>query len=425
MSTDYRPETLALHAGYTPDPTTGSRAVPIYHTTSYVFKDSAHAARLFALEEPGNIYTRIMNPTTAVLEERLAALEKGKAGLATASGQAAETLALMSILRSGDHIVSGAGLYGGSYNLLSNSLPRFGITTTFVDHTDPSAFAQAITPKTRAIYLESMPNPSLIPPDFEAIAAIAKEAGIPLIVDNTAASPALLQPLSHGANIVLNSCTKYIGGHGLGIGGAVVDGCTFDWGNGNFPEFTQPHPGYHGLNLHAALGELAFIMRARVEVLRDFGPAISPLNAHGFIQGLETLHLRMERHCSNAMALAKWLQNHPKIAWVRYPGLEDDAGHKTASKYFKNGFGGLLTVGVKGGLDSARTVSDSVNLFSLLANIGDARSLIIHPASTTHAQLSVEEQASTGVTPDLLRLSVGLEHIEDIKADLDQALNLT
>jgi O-acetylhomoserine (thiol)-lyase len=377
---------------------------------------------LFALEEPGNIYTRIMNPTTAVLEERLAALERGKAGLAVASGQAAETITMLSILKSGDQLVSGSGLYGGTYNLFKNTLPRLGITTRFVDSTRPASFAEAIGPETRAIYLESLPNPSLIPPDFEAIAAIAKDAGVPLIVDNTAASPALLQPLQHGANIVVNSCTKYIGGHGTGIGGAIVDGGTFNWGNGKFSEYTQPHPGYHGLNLHEALGELAFIIRARVEGLRDFGPALSPFNAHGFIQGLETLHLRVERHSANALALAKWLLDHPKVSWVRYPGLEGDPGHAMASRYFQGGFGGLVTFGVEGGMEASRTVADGLKLFSLLANIGDARSLVIHPASTTHQQLTPEQQASTGVTQDLLRLSVGLEHIEDLVADLDQAL---
>lgn len=418
---DYRPQTLALHAGYDPDPTTGSRAVPIYHTASYVFRDSEHAAARFALSDPGPIYTRITNPTADVLEKRLAALEEGQAGLALASGQAAETLALLSILRPGDELISGTGVYGGTYNLLANSLGRLRIQTRFVDHTDPQAFADAITPKTRAIYLESLPNPSLIPPDFEAIAAIARDAQIPLIVDNTAASPALVRPLSVGANIVVNSCTKYIGGHGTGIGGAIVDGGSFDWANGKFPEFTEPHPGYHGLQLKD-LGALAFILRARIEGLRDFGACISPFNAHGFIQGLETLHLRVERHSRNALALATWLEQHPKVAWVRYPGLKGDPGHATAKRYFTGGFGGLLTFGVKGGLSAGRQVADNTQLFSLLANIGDTRSLIIHPASTTHQQLTPEQQESTGVTQDLLRLSVGLEHIEDLVADLDQAL---
>jgi O-acetylhomoserine (thiol)-lyase len=418
----FRPETLAVHHGYTPDPTTGSRAVPIYQTTSFVFQDAAHAGRLFALQEFGNIYTRIMNPTTDVLEQRLAALELGQAGLAVASGQAAETLTLLTLLRSGDHIVSSSALYGGTYNLLSTTLPRLGINTTFVDVADPQSFANAITDKTRAIYLESLPNPLLYVPDFEAIAAIAKDAKIPLIVDNTAASPALLQPLKHGADIVVNSLTKYIGGHGAAIGGAIVDGGTFDWASGKFPEFTEPSPGYHGLVLSEAFGPLAFILKARVEMLRDLGPALAPFNAHHFIQGLETLHLRVRQHATNALAVAAWLKDDPRVSWVRYPGLPEDPGHATATKYLENGFGGLLTFGVKGGHEAARTFVDNVELASLLANIGDTRTLVIHPASTTHQQLSPEQQASTGVTPDLVRVSVGIEHVEDIIADLDQAL---
>ncbi|MEN0062627.1 MAG: PLP-dependent transferase [Myxococcota bacterium] len=419
----YRPETLALHHGYTPDPTTGSRAVPIYQTTSYVFEDAAHAGRLFALQEFGNIYTRIMNPTVDVLEQRIAALEKGVAALGVSSGQAAETLGLLTILRSGDHIVSGSALYGGTYNLFSTTLPRLGITTHFADATKPESIEAAITPQTRAIYLESLPNPLLVVPDFEAIADIAKRHQIPLIVDNTAATPALVNPLEHGANIVFNSLTKYIGGHGQAIGGIIVDGGNFDWTQGKFPEFTEPNPGYHGLVLSQAFGNLAYILKARVELLRDFGACLAPFNAHHFIQGAETLDLRVKRHCENALALARHLQAHPKVSWVRYPGLEDDPGHATAKKYLKGGFGGLLTFGVPGGAEGGQTFVNKVELASLLANIGDSRTLVIHPASTTHSQLSVEEQATTGVTPDLVRVSVGLEHIDDIIADIDQALD--
>lgn len=416
------PDTLALHHGYTPDPTTGSRAVPIYQTTSYVFQDADHAGRLFALQEFGNIYTRIMNPTVDVLEKRVAELEGGVAALGAASGQAAETMALLTILRAGDHIVSGAGLYGGTYNLFSVTLPRLGIETTFVDPTDPQAFADAIQENTRAIYLESLPNPLLIMPDVEAIAAVAREARIPLIVDNTAASPALFNPLKHGANIVINSLTKYIGGHGQAIGGIIVDGGTFDWTSGKFPEFTSPNPGYHGMVLSEAFGNLAYILKARVETLRDIGAALAPFNAHHFITGLETLHLRVHKHADNALKLARYLKDHPKVSWVRYPGLEEDPGHATASRYLSGGFGGLLTFGVEGGSDAGRAFVNGVELASLLANIGDTRTLVIHPATTTHAQLSEAQQRDTGVTPDLIRVSVGLEHVDDIIADFDQAL---
>lgn len=426
MSTPPNPsthfETLALHAGYEPDPTTGSRAVPIYQTTSYRFRNAEHAAALFGLKEPGNIYTRITNPTTDVFEKRIAALEGGVGALAVASGQAAETLALVTILKAGDELVSASSLYGGTYNLFKVTLARLGITTRFADVNRPEELRAAITPKTKALYIESLGNPKLDVPDFEAIAAIAREAGVPLIVDNTALSPALFNPLKHGANIVVHSATKYIGGHGTSIGGVIVDGGTFDWSNGRFPEFTDPSPGYHGLKLHEAFGPAAFIAKARLEGLRDLGPALSPFNAHAFILGLETLKLRVERHSENALALAKWLRQHPKVAWVRYPGLEEDSAHATARKYLRNGFGGLLTFGVKGGLDSGRRLINSVKLWSLLANIGDTRSLIIHPASTTHEQLSPNERLSAGVTDDLVRLSVGLEHLDDIRADLDAAL---
>ncbi|MEO1229966.1 MAG: O-acetylhomoserine aminocarboxypropyltransferase/cysteine synthase [Myxococcota bacterium] len=418
----YRPETLALHAGYQPEATTGSRAVPIYQTTSYIFRDTDHAAKLFALQEFGNIYTRIMNPTNDVFEQRVAALEGGAAALAVASGQAAETLALLTIMSSGDELVSASTLYGGTYNLFKVTLPRLGINTHFADATQPEAIAAAVTPKTKAIYLESLSNPDLTVPDFEAIAQIAKDNGIPLIVDNTAASPVLLNPLAHGANIVVHSATKYIGGHGTAIGGVVIDGGNFDWSNGKFNEFTEPNPGYHGMKLWDTFGNLSFIIKARVEMLRDIGPALSPHNAHAFITGLETLHLRMAKHSENAVQVGKFLRDHAKVDWVLYPGFDDHRTHANAQKYMKKGFGGLISFGVQGGLDAGRKVADGVKLFSLLANIGDARSLIIHPASTTHQQLSEDEQRSAGVTPELVRLSVGLEHVDDICADLDQAL---
>jgi O-acetylhomoserine (thiol)-lyase len=415
-------ETLALHAGYTPDPTTGSRAVPIYQTTSYAFRNADHAAALFGLKEFGNIYTRIMNPTTDVFEKRIAALEGGVGALGVASGQAAETLALLTILKSGDELVSASSLYGGTYNLFKVTLPRLGIKTRFVEIGDLDEIRRAIGPKTRAIFVESIGNPRLDVPDFEAIAAVAKEAGLPLIVDNTVATPVLFNPLAHGANIVIHSATKYIGGHGTAIGGVIVDGGTFPWDSGKFPEFTDPNPGYHGLRLFEAFGNLSFILKARVELLRDLGPALSPFNAHAFITGLETLSLRVERHSKNALAVAKFLRTHPNVSWVRYPGLEEDPSHANAKKYFRGGFGGLVTFGVKGGSPAGKKLIDSVKLHSLLANIGDARSLIIHPASTTHQQLTPEEQRTTGVTEDLVRLSVGIEHLDDILEDLDQGL---
>ena len=421
-ATPLRFETLALHAGYEPDPTTGARAVPIYQTTSYKFRDADHAAALFALKEFGNIYTRIMNPTNDVFEKRLAALEGGVGALAVASGQAASTLALATILRAGDELVSTSSLYGGTYNLFKVTLPRFGITTRFADTNDLAAVAAAIGPRTRALFIEALGNPRLDVPDFAALAAIAKNAGIPLIVDATAVTPVLVNPIAHGANIVVHSATKYIGGHGTAIGGAIVDGGNFDWSNGKFPEFTEPNPGYHGLKLHEAFGPLSFILKARVELLRDLGPSLSPFNAHAFITGLETLALRVARHAENALAIARFLQQHPRVAWVRYPGLEGDPSHALARRYFRGGFGGLVTFGVKGGLGSGKQLINEVKLFSLLANIGDARSLIIHPASTTHQQLSPEEQRATGVTEDLVRLSVGLEHVDDLAADLDRAL---
>lgn len=418
-------ETLALHAGYEPDPTTGARAVPIYQTTSFRFRDADHAASLFALKEFGNIYTRIMNPTTDVFEKRIAALEGGVAALGVASGQAAETLALLTILRAGDEIVSASSLYGGTYNLLKITLPRLGIQTKFVEVGDVDAIRAAIGPRTRALYIESVGNPRLDVPDFDKIGALAKEVGLPLIVDNTAVTPALFNPLAHGANIVVHSATKFIGGHGTSIGGVIVDGANFPWNNGKFPEFTEPNPGYHGLRLHDAFGAIAFILKARVELLRDLGPALSPFNAHAFILGLETLKLRVERHSENALRVAKFLSTHRNVSFVRYPGLEGDPAHALARKYFRGGFGGLVTFGVKGGLAAGRKLINDVKLWSLVANIGDTRSLIIHPASTTHQQLTSEERQSAGVTDDLVRLSVGIEHVDDILADLDQALRAT
>ncbi len=420
---NYRPETLALHAGYEPDPATGSRAVPIYQTTSYQFRDADHAAALFALKEFGNIYTRIMNPTTDAFEKRIAALEGGIAALAAASGQAAETLTLLTLMKSGDEFISASSLYGGTYNLFKVTFPRLGINAKFVEVADLDAIRAAINDKTKAIYVESLGNPRLDVPDFEGIAKIAQAAGVPFIVDNTAASPALVNPIKYGANIVVHSATKYIGGHGTAIGGVIVDGGNFPWDNGKFPEFTDPNPGYHGMKLFENFGNLSFILKARVELLRDLGPALSPFNAHHFILGLETLRLRVSRHSENALAAAEFLKTHPKVTWVSYPGLEGDQNYPNASKYFDGGFGGLVTFGVKGGYEAGRELINKVKLFSLLANIGDTRSLIIHPASTTHQQLTAEERASAGVNDELVRLSVGIEHIDDIVADLDQALN--
>ncbi|HEY3376629.1 MAG TPA: O-acetylhomoserine aminocarboxypropyltransferase/cysteine synthase [Armatimonadota bacterium] len=418
-------DTLALHAGQKPDPTTGSRAVPIYQTTSYVFKDTEHAANLFGLKEFGNIYTRLMNPTWDVLEQRVAALEGGAAALATASGQAAETLAILNIARAGDHIVSSSSLYGGTYNLLHYTLADLGIETTFVDQADPESFRKAIKPNTKLVYAETLGNPKCDVLDFAAVAAVAHEAGLPLVIDNTAASPYLVRPIEWGADIVVHSLTKFLGGHGTSLGGIIVDSGKFDWGNGNFPRFTNPDPSYHGLvwwELPEALRALSFILRARVTGLRDLGPAISPFNAFQILQGVETLPLRVQRHSDNALKVAQHLQTHPAVTWVNYPGLPDNPNHATASKYLRNGYGGILGFGIKGGLEAGKKFIDSVELFSHLANIGDAKSLVIHPASTTHQQLTTEEQYATGVTPDFVRLSVGLETLDDIIDDLDQAL---
>jgi len=419
--------TLALHAGQTVDPTTGSRAVPIYQTTSYVFKSTEHAANLFALKEFGNIYTRLMNPTSDVFEQRVAALEGGTGALALASGQAAISLALLAITQPGDEIVAADNLYGGSYSLFHYTFPKLGRKVRFVNSQNLDAFRQAITPKTRAIYAETVGNPKLDIPDFEALAAIAHEAGIPLVVDNTV-GVGLVRPIDHGADIVVISATKYIGGHGTSIGGVIVDSGKFQWNNGKFPEFTEPDPSYHGLVYWDALsnvpgaGNIAFIIKVRVQLLRDLGPAISPFNSFQFLQGIETLPLRIVRHSENALAVARYLKTHPAVAWVNYPGLEDSPNHALAAKYLKNGFGGIVGFGIKGGLEAGKRFINSVKLFSHLANIGDAKSLVIHPASTTHSQLTPAEQETTGVTADYVRLAVGLEDINDILADLKQAL---
>jgi O-acetylhomoserine (thiol)-lyase len=421
---DYGIETLALHGGQEVDPHTTARAVPIYQSTSYVFRDTEHAASLFSLAEEGNIYTRIMNPTTEVFEKRMALLEGGVGALATASGQAAETLAILNLAGAGDEIVSSAGLYGGTYNLFHYTLPKIGIDVKFVEDANPEAFREAITGRTKALFAETVGNPSLNTLDIEAVAGIAHEAGIPLIVDNTLPSPYLVRPLQHGADIVVHSATKFIGGHGTSIGGVIVDGGKFPWDNGNFPDFTEPDPSYHGLKFYEALGELAYILKARVQLLRDYGPALSPFNSFLFLQGLETLPLRMERHSQNAMAVARFLKQHPKVNWVNYPGLEDHPTHELARRYHRDGmYGAILGFGIDGGLEAGKRFIDRLKLHSLLANVGDAKSLVIHPASTTHQQLSPEEQRATGVTDDYIRLSVGLESIDDILEDLDQALN--
>ena len=419
----YQLATQAVHAGQSPDPATGARAVPIYQTTSYLFQDADHAGRLFALKEFGNIYTRIMNPTTDVFEKRVAALEGGAAGLATASGQAAETLAIITLAGAGDEIVSTTSLYGGTYNLFHYTLPKLGIVVRFVDADDFDGLRAAINDKTRAVYTETLGNPKLDVVDIEKLAAIAHEHKLPLIIDNTCASPALVRPIEWGADIVVNSATKYLGGHGTTIGGVIVDAGKFDWAaSGRFKEFTEPDPSYHGLRYTEAFGPLAFILKARVQGLRDTGAALSPFNSFLLLQGIETLHLRMERHSENALAVARHLEQHPGVEWVNYPGLESSPYAARAKKYLPKGASGLVTFGIKGGFDAGKKLINTLELFSLLANIGDAKSLVIHPASTTHQQLSTEEQAATGVTPELVRLSVGIEDIRDILADLDQAI---
>jgi O-acetylhomoserine (thiol)-lyase len=422
-------ETMALHAGQDPDPATNARAVPIYQTTSYVFNDSDHAARLFGLQEFGNIYTRIMNPTTDVLEKRIAALEGGVGALAFASGQAAETMAILNIAGAGDEIISTTSLYGGTYNLFHYTLPKLGITVKFVDPT-PDAVAEAITGKTKAVYSETIGNPDLITLDIAAVAEVAHAAGVPLILDNTLPTPYLVRPFDHGCDIVVHSATKFIGGHGTSIGGLVVDGGTFDWtASGRFPEFSSPDPSYHGLVYTDVFNEanfganIAFIIKLRVQLLRDMGASMSPFNAFMFINGLETLPLRMERHSQNAMAVAHFLTEHPKISWINYPGQAGHPAYKTATKYHRAGlYGAILGFGIRGGSEASRRFVDNLKLFSHLANVGDAKSLVIHPASTTHSQLTEAEQATTGVTPDYVRLSVGLESIGDILADMEQAL---
>jgi len=417
--------THALHAGHTPDAETGARAVPIYQTTSYVFKSSDHAANLFELKEFGNIYTRLMNPTTDVLEQRIAALEGGAAGLATASGQSAITLAVLGIARAGQEIVATNSLYGGTYNLFRHSLPRLGITTRFVDPEDLDAVRDAITDETRLVYTETIGNPKLDVVRIDALATIAHEKGIPLVVDNTSATPVLQRPIELGADIVVHSATKFLGGHGTSIGGLIVDSGRFDWENGKFPELTEPEPSYHGIRFVDALrdvGNIAYIVRLRTCLLRDLGPALSPFNAFQILQGVETLHVRMPRHVENALALARFLERHPKVAWVNYPGLPSHPHYDRLSKYLPDGGGAILGFGIKGGRAAGRKFIDSVRLVSHLANIGDARTLVIHPASTTHQQLTPEEQAATGVTDDYIRVSVGLEHIDDIIEDIDQAL---
>jgi len=424
----YKPETIALHAGQeSPDPATGARAVPIYQTTSYVFKSTDHAANLFALKEFGNIYSRIMNPTNDVFEKRVAALEGGTGALGVSSGQAAQTIALLNITRVGDEIVSANNLYGGTYQQLHYTFPKLGRKVIFVESTRPEAFKKAITPRTRAIYVETIGNPKLDVPDFEAIARIAHEAGIPLVVDNTV-GVGIIRPIDFGADILTISATKFIGGHGTSIGGVIVDSGKFNWGNGKFPEFTEPDPSYHGLKFwevfgnFPGMGNVAFIIKARVQWQRDLGAALSPFNSFLFLQGLETLPLRVKRHSENALKVAEFLKKHPLVTWVNYPGLPEHPSYALAKKYLKGNYGAILGFGIKGGLEAGKKFINSVKLLSHLANIGDAKSLVIHPASTTHQQLTREEQEATGVTADFIRLSIGLEDIEDIKEDIDQAL---
>lgn len=421
--------TISLHAGQEPDPVTGSRAVPLYQTTSYVFKDTGHAARLFGLQEFGNIYTRIMNPTTDVFERRIAAIEGGTGALAVASGMAAETLAMLAITRVGDEIVATNNLYGGTYQLFHYTFPKLGRKVVFVDSADPGAVKRAINDRTRAVYAETVGNPKLDVPDFQAIARIAHDAGIPFVVDNTV-GVGLVRPIEHGADIIVMSATKFVGGHGTSIGGVIVDSGSFDWSNGKFPEFTEPDPGYHGIVMWDAfhdvpgMGNVAFILKVRVQLLRDLGPALSPFNSWMFLQGLETLPLRQERHSENAMKVARFLKDHPQAAWVNYPGLEEHPSHATAAKYLNGRYGALVGFGIRGGLEAGKKFIESVKLLSHLANIGDAKSLVIHPASTTHQQLTEEEQRATGVTQDYIRLSVGIEDADDIIADIDQALRI-
>ncbi|MCM3145493.1 homocysteine synthase [Brevibacillus sp. MER 51] len=418
----WKPETLAVHGGQEVDPVTGSRAVPIYQTTSYVFRDTEHAANLFGLKEFGNIYTRIMNPTQDVFEKRVALLEGGVGALATASGQAAITFAILNIAHAGDEIVASSSLYGGTYNLFAHTLPRLGIKVHFADQSNPENFRSYINEKTKAVFCETIGNPRIDVADIGAIAHIAHENGVPLIVDNTFATPILCRPFEHGADIVVHSTTKFIGGHGTAIGGIIVDSGKFDWNNGKFPGLTTPDPSYHGVVYTEAVGPLAYIIKARVQLQRDIGAAVAPINSFLFLQGLETLHLRIERHSQNALAVAQFLANHSAVEWVSYPGLESDSQRELAQKYLPKGAGAILTFGIRGGVEAGKALIESVKLFSHLANVGDSKSLIIHPASTTHQQMTEEEQAAAGVTPGLIRLSVGTESIDDIISDLEQAL---
>jgi len=418
----YGIETLCLHAGQLPDPATGSRAVPIYQTTSYVFDSADHAASLFNLQTFGNVYTRISNPTTAVFEERVAALEGGRAAVATATGQAAETTAVLTLCKQGDEIVSASTLYGGTYALFEVNLRNLGINTTFVNPDDPRNFKQAITKKTRLLYAETIGNPQINVLDIAAVAAIAHEAGIPLVIDNTFPSPYLCRPIEFGADIVVHSATKYIGGHGTTMGGVIVESGKFPWDNGNFPEMVEPSRGYHGVRFFETFGDFGYTMKARMETLRTFGPALSPFNAFLLLQGLETLHVRMERHCENAFAVAKFLETHPLVSWVNYPGLKSSKYYALAQKYLPKGASAIMTFGIKGGQAAGIKFIEAAQFMSHLANVGDAKTLVIHPASTTHRQLSDEEQVKAGVTPDMIRLSIGIESIEDILWDIDQAL---
>ena len=416
-------ETLCLHAGQIPDPATGARAAPIYQTTSFVFDSAEHAASLFNLQTFGNVYSRISNPTVAVLEERMAAVENGRSALATSTGQAAEATALLTLCSAGDHIVSASTLYGGTHTLLHVNLRKLGIETSFVHPDDPEDFRKAIRPSTKLLYAETLGNPLINVADIEALAKIAHEAQIPLVVDNTVPSPYLCRPIEWGADIVVHSATKYIGGHGTTMGGVIVESGRFDWGNGKFPEFTSPSPGYHGVIFHETFGDFGYTMKARMEIMRTFGPALSPMNAWLLLQGLESLHVRMERHCANALAVAKFLKDHPRVAWVNYPGLPDSKYYALSKKYFPKGASGLLNFGVKGGAKAGERFIEAAQFMSHLANIGDAKTLVIHPASTTHRQMSEADQLKAGVSPDMIRVSVGIETLDDILWDIDQALD--
>ena len=416
-------ETLCLHAGQIPDAATGARAAPIYQTTSFVFDSAEHAASLFNLATFGNVYSRISNPTVAVFEERMAAIENGRAALACATGQAAEATAILTLCRSGDHIVSASTLYGGTHTLLGVNLRKLGIESTFVHPDNPEAFAKAIKPNTKLLFAETLGNPLINVVDIEALAEIARAAQIPLVVDNTVPSPYLCRPIDWGADIVVHSATKYIGGHGTTMGGAIVESGKFDWGNGKFPEFTAPSPGYHGVVFHETFGDFGYTMKARMEIMRTFGPALSPLNAWLLLQGLESLPVRMDRHCANALAVAQYLESHPRVAWVNYPGLPGSKYHALAKKYLPKGASGLLNFGVKGGAKAGERFIEAAQFMSHVANIGDAKTLVIHPASTTHRQMSDEEQLEAGVLPDMIRMSVGIESIDDILWDIDQSLN--